>query len=160
AMSTPDPAFPGEGAPIQHDLRQQISALLLDRSNSISWDAVGVLPFTSGTEDLDAEYCNRVGLLLINLFALAIREGRLDTRRGFVADLHRIVLERGLPIEQLFTFVYLLERTALDELALSDSVGATSEPWPLVAQLVRRGSFDLLASYTSRAQAESSEGAI
>lgn len=158
-MSTPDPAFPGEGAPIQHDLRQQISALLLDRSNTISWDAVGVLPFTSA-EQLDAEYCHRVGMLLIDLFALAIREARLDARSGFVADLHRVVLERALPIEQLFTFVYLLERTALDELALSDSVGATTEPWPLVAQLVRRGSFDLLASYTSRAEAESSEGAI
>jgi len=159
-MSTEDPAFPGEGAPIQDDLRQQISALLLDRSNTISWDAVGVLPFTSGTEQLDAEYCHRVGMLLLELLALAIRDGRLDARSGFVADLHRMVLERSLPIEQLFTFVYLLERTALDELALSESLGATTEPWPLVAQLARRASFDLLASYAARAQAESSEAAI
>lgn len=160
-MSTADPAFPGEGAPIQDDLRQQISTLLLDRSNTISWDAVGVLPFTSGSEQqLDAEYCHRVGMLLIELLGLAIRDGRLDARSGFVADLHRMVLERALPIDQLFTIVYLIERTALDELALSDSLGATTEPWPLVAQLVRRASFDLLASYATRAQAESTEAAI
>ena len=159
-MSTQDPAFPGEGAPIQDDLRQQISAILLDHANTISWDAVGVFPFTSGTEQLDAEYCHRVGMLVLELLALAIRDGKLDLRSGFVADLHRMVLERALPIEQLFTFAYLIERTALDELALSESLGATTEPWPLVAQLVRRGSFDLLASYAARAQAESSEAAI
>ena len=159
-MNMRDPAFDDEGAPIRSDLRQQIAALLLDRANTISWDAVGVLPFTSGTEQLDAEYCHRVGIRLGELLAFAIRDGRLEARSGLVADLHRMVLERSLPIEQLFTFVYLLERTALDELALSDTIGATAEPWPLVAQLVRRGSFELLASYVSRAQAESSEAAL
>ncbi len=159
-MSMQDPVFPREGASIQDDLRQQISALLVERSNTLSWDAVGVLPFTSGTEQLDGEYCHRVGMLLVELLAMAIRDGRLEPRSAFVADLHRMVLERALPIEQLFTFVYLLERTTLDELAITDSLGATTEPWPLVAQLVRRGSFDLLASYTSRAQVESSEAAI
>ena len=64
------------------------------------------------------------------------------------------------PIERLFTFVYLTERTVLDELALDDRLGATSEPWPLVAQLVRRASFDLLAAYTERAQLEPSDAAI
>src|SRR5215831_2338539 len=159
-MTSQEPVFPGEGAPIQDDLRQQISTTLLDRAATITGDAVGVFPFTSGSEQFDGEYCQRVGMLLIELLALAIRDGRLDARSGFVADLHRMVLERALPIEQLFSFVYLIERTALDELALSESLGATSEPWPLVAQLVRRGSFDVLAGYTARAQAESSEAAI
>jgi len=63
-------------------------------------------------------------------------------------------------MERLFTFAYLTERTALDELALNDTLGATSEPWPLVAQLVRRASFDVLAAYTERAQLEPSETAI
>src|SRR5579871_2870199 len=99
-------------------------------------------------------------MLLIELLAIALRDGKLDPRSGFVADLNRMALERALPIEQLFTFVYLVERTALDELALTESIGATTEPWPLVAQLVRRASFDLLAAYAARAQAESSEAAI
>jgi diguanylate cyclase (GGDEF)-like protein len=160
AMMSEDPAFPGKGAPVQNDLRHQISTLLLDRLSTISGDAIGVFPFTSGSEQFDSEYCQRVGMLLVELLAVAIRDGRLDARSGFVADLHRFVVARALPIEQLFSFVYLIERTALDELALSESLGATNEPWALVAQLVRRGSFDVLAAYTARAQVESSEAAI
>lgn len=160
-MNMPDPEFDGdEGGRTQEDLRQQISSILLDRASTVTWDAVGVFPFTSSTELLDAEYCNRVGTLLVELLALGVRDGRVDARGGFVADLHRMVLERSLSIEHLFTFAYLIERTVLDELALSDAIGATTEPWPLVAQLVRRASFDLLAAYSLRAQLEPSEAAI
>jgi len=120
---------------------------------------VAIFPF-SGAEVLEPEYCNRIGNLLVQLLALGVREGKVDARGGFVADLHRIALERSLPVERLFTFVYLLERTVLDELALSDKIGATSEPWPLAAQLVRRASFDLLAGYTERSQLEPSHTAI
>lgn len=156
-----DPPFAGDdGGRTQEDLRQQISSMLRDRAGVVTGDAVGVFPFTSSTELLDAEYCNRVGTLVVELLALGVRDGRLDARGGFVADLHRTVLERSLSIEQLFTFAYLIERTALDELALSDAIGATAEPWPLTAQLVRRASFDLLAAYTVRAQFEPSEAAI
>jgi two-component system, cell cycle response regulator len=63
-------------------------------------------------------------------------------------------------MERLFTFAYLIERTTLDELALDERLGATSEPWPVVAQLVRRASFDMLAAYTERAQLEPSDAAI
>jgi diguanylate cyclase (GGDEF)-like protein len=144
---------------IQADLRQEVSEVILDRAGLLVWDTVAIFPF-SGTEVLAPEYCNRIGQLLVQLLALGVREGRVDARSGFVADLHRVALERGLPVERLFTFVYLLERTVLDELALSDKIGATSEPWPLAAQLVRRASFDLLAGYTERSQLDPSHTAI
>jgi len=143
----------------QDDLRQQTSTILLDRLDIITADTVAIFPY-SGAETLDTDYCNRLGLLLTQLLAIAVRDGRLDARGRFMADLHRIVLELALSMERLFTFAYLTERTALDELALNDTIGATSEPWPLVAQLVRRASFDLLAAYTERAQLEPSETAI
>jgi PleD family two-component response regulator len=57
-------------------------------------------------------------------------------------------------MEQLFGCAYLVERAALDELALDETVGPTSKPWPLVAQLVRRGSFDALAALMERPQLE------
>jgi diguanylate cyclase (GGDEF)-like protein len=144
---------------IQDDLRQQTSSVLLERMDAVTADTVAIFPY-SGAETLDTDYCHRLGLLLTQLLATAVRDGRLDTRGGFVANLHRVVLERSLSMERLFTFAYLTERTALDELALNDTIGATSEPWPLVAQLVRRASFDLLAAYTERAQLEPSETAI
>jgi diguanylate cyclase (GGDEF)-like protein len=148
-----------ENGQIQDDLRQQTSSVLLERVDAVTADTVAIFPY-SGAETLDTGYCQRLGLLLTQLLAIAVRDGRLDARGGFVADLHRVVLERSLSMERLFTFAYLTERTALDELALNDTIGATSEPWPLVAQLVRRASFDLLAAYAERAQLEPSETAI
>jgi diguanylate cyclase (GGDEF)-like protein len=144
---------------IQVDLRQEVSEAILDRAGLLVWDTVAIFPF-SGAEVLETEYCHRIGQLIVQLLALGVREGRVDPLSGFVADLHRVALERSLPVERLFTFVYLLERTVLDELALSDKIGATSEPWPLAAQLVRRASFDLLAGYTERSQLEPSHTAI
>ena len=159
-MVSNDPMFSNEeGGRAQDDLRQQISRLLLDRLDVISTDTVAIFPY-SGAETLDLEYCSRVGTLLVQLLAFAIRDGKLEPRGGFVADLHRMVLERSLPMERLFTFAYLIERTALDELAVHDALGATSEAWPLVAQHVRRASFDLLGAYAERAQLEPSGAAI
>jgi len=144
---------------IQEDLRQRISAAIRDRSSVVVWDTVAIFPF-SGTEALEPEYCNRMGAVVIQLLEMAVRDGKVDSRGGGVANLHRIALERSLTAGRLFTFVYLLERSALDELALSETIGATSEPWPLVAQLVRRASFDVLAAYTERLQLEPTETTI
>ena len=153
-------AYVDEGdGPIRQDLREQISSALLDRADVVTADTVAIFPY-SGVDTLDSEYCRRLGHLLSQLLAFSVRDGRLDPRGGFVADLHRLVVERTLATERLFTFAYLTERTALDELALSETIGATSEPWPVVAQLVRRASFDLLAAYTERALLEPSETAV
>jgi diguanylate cyclase (GGDEF)-like protein len=148
-----------DGGQMQDDLRQRISALILDRASLLVGDTVAIFRF-SGTEPLESEYCSRVGHLLVQLLASAIREGKADARSGFVADLHQQTIERHLAIERLFTFAYLVERTVLDELALSEALGATSEPWPVVAQLVRRASFDLLAAYTERAHLAPTDAAI
>ena len=144
---------------VQDDLRQQVSSIVLERVDVVTADTVAIFPY-SGAEALDAEYCHKLGRLLAELLALVIRDGRIDPRGGFVADLHRVVLERALSMERLFTFAYLTERTTLDELALSETIGATTEPWPLVAQLVRRASFDLLGAYAGRAQLEPGDAAI
>lgn len=157
----PDPGMDGSDTTfgddstgkIGDDLRHQISATLVEQADIITADTVSIFPY-SGSEELDTEYCHRVGRLLTQLLAFAVRDGRLDARGGFVGDLCRVLLERSLSVERLFTFAYLTERTALDELALSETIGATSEPWPIVAQLIRRASFDLLAAFTERTQLE------
>jgi len=145
--------------PIQDDLRQQIAVAIQDHGSVLVWDTVAIFPF-SGTELLEPEYCNRIGEIIVQMLLLAIRNGKVDPRGGVAADLQRVVLERNLSADRLFTFAYLLERSALDELALSETIGATSEPWPLVAQIVRRASFDLLAAYTERAELQPSDASI
>jgi diguanylate cyclase (GGDEF)-like protein len=147
------------GGHVQDDLRQQTSAVLLDRLDVITADTLAIFPY-SGSETLDTDYCGRLGLLLTRLLAEAVSAGRVDPRGGLVADLHRIVSERSLSMERLFTLAYLTERTSLDELALNDVIGATNEPWPVVAQLVRRASFDLLGAYTELSKLEPTSIAI
>jgi len=143
----------------QDDLRQRIAAAIQERAAVLVWDTVAIFPF-SGAEFLEPEYCNRIGEVVVQLLTIGVRDGKIDARGGAVAALHRIALERSLMAGRLFMFVYLLERSALDELAVNDTLGATTEPWPLVAQTVRRASFDLLAAYTERTQLEPSEAAI
>ena len=159
-MGIDDRVFADEAsARLQGDLRQQVAAALLDRADLITADAVAIFPH-SGLESLDADYCGRLGNLLTLLLTFAVRDARVDSRSGFVADLHRTIGERMVPIDRVFTFVYFTERTALDELALDERLGATSEPWAVVGQIVRRGSFDLLAAYIERAQLEPTEAAV
>jgi hypothetical protein len=148
------------GRHIQYDLRQQVSSLLIERIDALTADAVAIFPYSGTDEALDHEYCGRIGRLLTQLLAFAVRDGRLDPRGGLVPDLHRVVNERGLSIARLFTFAYLAERTALDELALSAEIGAITEPWPVVAQLVRRASFDMLAACAELAQLRPAEAAV
>jgi diguanylate cyclase (GGDEF)-like protein len=145
--------------PAQDDLRQRIAVAIQERAAVLVWDTVAIFPF-SGTEVLEPDYCNRIGEVVVQLLTIGVRDGKIDSRGGGVAALHRIALERNLLAGRLFTLVYLLERSALDELAVNDTLGATSEPWPLVAQTVRRASFELLAAYTERTQLEPSEAAI
>jgi diguanylate cyclase (GGDEF)-like protein len=159
-MKSNDSVFANEEAGgVQDDLREQIAGRLVDRLDQIAADTVGLFPY-SGGEPLDAAYCRRIGDVLVQLLAFAVRDARLDPAGRFVSDLHRVILERSLSMESLATFAYLTERTALDELALDETIGVTSEPWPLVAQLVRRASFDLLGAYTQRSRLEPSELAI
>jgi diguanylate cyclase (GGDEF)-like protein len=144
---------------LQEDLRQQISAAIVEQAELITSDTVAIFPY-SGSEALDSGYSHQIGRLLTQLLAFSVRDGWLDARGGLVGDLHRMVLERSLSPERLFAFAYLIERTALDELALGETIGATSDPWPNVAQLVRRASFDMLAGYTERAQLEPAGAAM
>jgi diguanylate cyclase (GGDEF)-like protein len=144
---------------IQTDLRQHIAVRLLQQADIITGDSVAIFPH-SGSDELDTEYCHRLGQPLTQLLAFAVRDGRVDAHGGFIGDLYRVALERSLPADRVFTFVYLIERTALDELALSDSFGATSEAWPIVAQMIRRASFDVLGAYVDRAHLEPADSAV
>lgn len=141
------------------DLRQRISSALFERLEAIETDTATMLAH-SGVESLDAGFRRQIGHQLAQLLAFAIRDGGVDPRGRFVADLRATVASRGLSTDRFFTFVYHTERVALDELAIDGALGATREVWPLVAQLMRRASFDLLAAYVDRLQLEPAAGAI
>jgi diguanylate cyclase (GGDEF)-like protein len=138
---------------IEHDLRTQIAYTLRQRCDWIVNDAVPMLT-SSGFEALDAAYCRRTSQVLVLLLASSVSKGELDSNDEALVDLRRVTLERSVSLAQLFRFTYAIERAVLEELALDKSVGAPSEPWPLVVQLVRRASFDLLSTCSERIQLE------
>src|SRR3954466_10247084 len=103
-MMADDPVFADERAGgIQDDLRRRIVALLLDQGDLIASDAVATFSY-AGSESLDVDYCRPVGRLLVQLLASAVRDTRIAPRVDLLADLHRLVIERSLPADQLYTF--------------------------------------------------------
>jgi diguanylate cyclase (GGDEF)-like protein len=138
---------------IEHDLRTQIAEALRERRDWIVNDAIPLLT-SSGFEAIDADYGRRTGQVLVLLMAASMSKGELDPNDESLVDLRRLAFERSLSLAQLFRFTYAIERAVLEELAFDKALGATSEPWPLVAQLVRRASFDLLSAYSERMQFE------
>ena len=150
---------PAGALTLHDDIRHQVSRALLASADVITADAVAIFPYTSSAS-VDAPYCSRVGQALVRLLASAVRDGGVDARGALVEHLRAVALERSLAVEQLFTFAYLMERTAVDELAVNESFGATTESWPIVAQMVRRGSFEFLAAFVSRARHDPGDAAI
>jgi diguanylate cyclase (GGDEF)-like protein/excisionase family DNA binding protein len=140
------------------DIRTDILRVLSERGDSIISDSVAIFPY-SGPQPLEADYCERLGRRLLLLVAAGI-EGRLPAETDGLTDLQCLVTDRNLAMQRLFDFVYLLERTILDEMALDAVIGATSDPWPVVAQVIRKGSFDVMAAYFDRAQQEQTSPSI
>ncbi len=134
------------------DVRVEIARVLSERSDAIVSDSVAMFPY-SGPMPLETDYCERLGRRLLQIFGASI-DGRLAAEPDNLSDLQRLVADRNLPVQRLLNFVYLMERSVLDELALDAQIGATSVRWPIVSQAVRKASFDLMAAYFERAQHE------
>jgi diguanylate cyclase (GGDEF)-like protein/excisionase family DNA binding protein len=147
-----------DGASVSADARKAVTRVLADRGEAIVSDSVAIFPY-NGPQPIETDYCERLGRRLLGLLSASV-EGQLPGEGDGLIELQRLVLDRGLPMQRLFSFVYLMERTVLDEIALDPSLGATSEAWPQVAQIIRRGSFDLLAAYCERSQQESTAPTI
>ena len=140
------------------DVRTEITRVLSERSDAIVCDSVGTFPY-GGPQPLETDYCERLGKRLLNLFSASI-DGRLAAESDSITELQRLVNDRTLPVQRLLNFVYLMERSVLDELALDSEIGATSVRWLIVSQAVRKASFDLMAAYFDRAQHEATSPTI
>jgi len=139
------------------ELRQQIGRALEGQAESIVGDAIAVFPF-SGPQPLDPDYCARICDTALRLLTIAVRDGVIEARNGFVADLRRLAQDRSIGPQQLFSLIYVVERAALD--SLDDSFGGTSDQWMPITQLVRRGSFDVLAAFAELLTQEPATGVL
>ena len=83
--------------------------------------------------------------LLLRLFAASVDAGSLDTESAAMRDLARYC--PPLTTRQLLDAVHDAERVILDEVALDDRLGATSEPWAVVAHAIRRATLEILGAH-------------
>jgi diguanylate cyclase (GGDEF)-like protein len=141
------------------ELRRHICGMLRMRSAMIVNGALGDFSFpvteVAGSE-LALGFAERVVLLL----EAAARDGEIDPRSPDLSDLRLLARDRGVPMRQLFELVYRLERSGLDELALDESLGATSGSWPRVAEALRRASFEVLAALADHLAQETGADAL
>ena len=136
-----------------------MARLVEQRFESIVAQTVAVFPFAGpGTQDKNE--CARVCEAALQLLQSAIGSGQPDPRDRLVADLRRLAQDRGIGPQQLFGAVYLLERAALDELALDESLSRDADRWLPISQLVRRAACEALGAFAERLVQEPGAGAL
>jgi diguanylate cyclase (GGDEF)-like protein len=149
----------GGGALDRPELRRQIIRALEERASAIANQAGAVFPFTS-PQSLDPDDAARLAEAVLQLLVSAIREGRQDPRHNLVAELRQLSQGRSVGPQNLFSLAYLIERAALDELALDERIGSESDQWWSLTQIVRRASFDALGAFAERLMQEPAPGAV
>ena len=148
-----------EGLQDVADIRAQLRRALADRAGTIVRETTAVCLF-AGMERIAAEDRTTLAGLIFELLAAAVREGMLDSRTAVVAELGQLVTGKGIDVRVVFNLVYLMERTALDELSADDTVEALAQPFAVVSQAVRRASFEVCATFTEYLSREMVPAAI
>ena len=138
------------GSTATNELRRFVASHLMDRHEVIVADAVATFPLSIDSRRLEADYCVRLGTLVVKLLSEAILDGHIDSRGAGISELTALLAAREVSPDQLFTFVHIAMSTALDELSQNERVGANTEPWPQAAQTVRRAAFDVLGAWATR----------
>lgn len=82
---------------------------------------------------------------MVRSIALAVEESAIERNAPEIVQLQQLRQET-LASNRFFAAFYLAERVILDELALAAGLGADSDSWPTVTQLVRRAAYDVLAA--------------
>jgi len=125
-------------------VRARIVEILDIREPSLASDAAAVSPFAAGDEAA-GEVRERLVDLALAVLRTSLRDGGLERRGPEVTELATCCAEYGVAPRQLAALVHLVERTLLDELALDDAIGATSDAWPVVVRLAHTSAYDSLA---------------
>ena len=128
------------------DVRSRTSALIRERQEALTADVAGAISQVGDV--LDAQEWRGCAELLLRLFAASVDAGSLDMQSAAMRDLARY--SPPLTTRQLLDAVHHAERVILDEVALDDRLGATSEPWALVAHVIRRATLEILGAHAEQ----------
>jgi diguanylate cyclase (GGDEF)-like protein/excisionase family DNA binding protein len=139
------------------DLRQRAASAIRDRRDTLAAD-LDVLVAAALPEPPAGDLRARLVTRVLELLAVAIADGGVvETPRLLEVAAFE---ETGARLPDLFAAVRLAERATLQELSSDGQVGAPTEHWPAVTELVRKASFDLLAAVCTRRAMDASRGVI
>jgi diguanylate cyclase (GGDEF)-like protein/excisionase family DNA binding protein len=130
---------------LPRDVREQAAAVLRERERGLVDDAALVL---AEQPSLDADAWRNCGAVLVKLLTHAVEDGSLDARRAAIDDLASFA--PPLNVRELIHALHRLERVVLDELAVHERLGASSEPWPAVAHSVRAATLEIIVAFAER----------
>ena len=128
------------------DVRSRTSALIRERQEALSGDVTAAISRVGDV--LDTHGWRGCAELLLRLFAASVDTGSLDAHSAAMRDLARY--SPPLNTRQLVNCVHQAERVILDELALDARLGATSEPWAVVAHMIRRATLEILGAHAEQ----------
>ena len=128
------------------DIRSRTSAVIRERQDALSADVVEQMAGL-GT-DLKPELLPHCAEVVIRLFAASVDAGTIDTESDAMRDLERLC--PPLTTRQLPDSIHQAERVILDEIALDERLGATSEPWAVVAHTIRRATLEILGAHAEQ----------
>jgi diguanylate cyclase (GGDEF)-like protein/excisionase family DNA binding protein len=128
------------------DVRQHAAEIIRHRRESLAADIDVLVSAISPepTGDVRARLVGRV----IDLLAVSLSGAGIANDPAFAAL--ATGQDAGLRVSDLVAAVRLAERTIAEELALDDQIGATSAHWPIVSELLRSASFDLVGAFCER----------
>jgi diguanylate cyclase (GGDEF)-like protein/excisionase family DNA binding protein len=127
------------------DVRGRTSGLIRERQAALAGDVSTV---TAAAAPFAPEEQRGFADVLVRLFAASVEAGPLDPQSAGMRDLARYAPPLTTP--ELLDAVHLAERVILDEVALDERLGATSEPWALVAHIIRRASLEILGAHAEQ----------
>lgn len=130
---------------LPRDVRTEIAAAIHERRTGLIEDAFAALGDVPGVAP---DSWHAVCELLVGLIETAVAEGKMDIRRGTVYDLAHVA--QPLTPRQVIGAIHRVERVTLDELALHERLGATSEPWPVVVHSLRTAMLEVITAFVER----------
>jgi len=132
--------------PVSGDVRTRASAFVRQRQGSLAREVRGTLSGFSGT--LDEEERRGFAELLLRLFTVSIEAGALDPDSAVVRDLARY--SPPLATRQVLDALHGAERVILDNIALDERLGATSDPSAAVVRAIRRSTLEILGAHAEQ----------
>jgi diguanylate cyclase (GGDEF)-like protein len=135
-----------DSASISGDVRSRTSALIRGRQEALTHDVTSAI--SRFGDILDREAWRGCAELLLRLFATSVDAGSLDAQSAAMRDLARY--SPPLNMRQLLNCVHRAEGVILDDLALDARLGATSEPWAIVAHAIHRATLEILGAHAEQ----------